>query len=70
MDSSAMWGKQTMHAVWIKNRNPGPPSAETKMDIGLATRTMTKIVTGNARNPKRVTVNMDQISLADAILNA
>ena len=33
------------------------------MDIGLATRTMTKIVTGNARNPKRVTADMDQISL-------
>ena len=34
------------------------------------TRTMTKIVTGNVRNPKRATVDMDQISLVDALLDA
>ena len=40
------------------------------MDISLLTRTAIKIVTGNVRNPKRATANMDQISLADALPNA
>ena len=48
LDSSIMWGKHTMCTAQIKNRNHRPPSAKTKMDTGLVTRTMTKIMTGNA----------------------
>ena len=65
LDSSIMW-VSTPCAAQIKNRNHGPPSAET-MDTGLVTRTATKIVTGNMRNPKRAITDMVQISLADAL---
>ena len=57
-------------AVWKKNRNYGPPSAETEMATSLATRTVTEIVKGNVRNPKRVITGIVQISLADALHGA
>ena len=63
-------GASTLCAAQIKNRNHGPLSAETKMDTSLATRTATKIVTGNVRNPKRAITNMVQISLVDALHSA
>ena len=56
-------GGSTPCTARIKNRNHGPPSAETKMDTGLAT----KIATGNMRNPKRAITDMVQIGLMDAL---
>ena len=63
-------GASTPCTARIKNINHGPLSTETKMDTGLATRTATKIVTGNARNPKRVITDMVQIGLMDTLHGA
>ena len=40
------------------------------MATSLVTRTMTNIMTGNVRNPKRAITDMVQISLVDALHDA
>ena len=40
------------------------------MDTGLVTRTVTEIMTGNVRNPKRVTTDIVQIGLMDTLHGA
>ena len=52
------------------NRNHGPLSARTEMAISLVTRTVTEIMTGNMRDPKRAITDMVQIGLADALPDA
>ena len=63
-------GANTLRTVQIKNRNPEHPLTVRDKDghkSGNKDR-MTKIATGNVRNPKGVTVDMDQIGLVDALL--
>ena len=50
-----------------KNRNYGPPSAETEMVTSLVTRTMTEIAKGNVKSPKRAITDIVLIGLTDAL---